>query len=145
MTQVFINPGVHNMKPLKCKSIVVIDDDPGIREMLSLVLELEGYTVFTASQGQDGLEKLKTVPLPCLILLDLMMPVMNGWEFLEELRKSRLESMTSVIVLTAFLDQTKTRPVIAQALLQKPIDLTVLLSLIQQYSDVGSEKASSLG
>jgi CheY-like chemotaxis protein len=130
---------------LICKSILIIDDDEGIRETLRLVLELYVNPVFVAGEGQSGLDILKTVPLPCLILLDLMMPIMNGWEFLVRLQKSQWANDTAVIVLTAFLDQTRKNPVTAQAVLQKPIDLTALLAIVQQYTiGFDPKKASSL-
>ncbi|MEO5970088.1 MAG: response regulator [Bdellovibrionia bacterium] len=68
---------------MRCKSILVVEDEESIRENFQLLLELEGYSVFTASNGKESLRILKTIEKPCLILLDLLMPVMNGMEFLE--------------------------------------------------------------
>ncbi len=62
----------------RCKDILVVEDDAGIREALRMILELEGYNIREASNGKEGLEVLKSMPRPCLILLDLMMPIMDG-------------------------------------------------------------------
>jgi CheY-like chemotaxis protein len=67
-------------------SIVVIDDDDDIREAVQEVLQAEGYTTLGAANGQEAIQMLRdTDERPCLILLDLMMPVMDGWEFLKEI------------------------------------------------------------
>jgi CheY-like chemotaxis protein len=63
---------------LSCQSILIVEDEKDIRESLKMLLELEGYSVFTAKDGKEGLEILKNLESPCLILLDLLMPVMNG-------------------------------------------------------------------
>ena len=63
-------------------SILLVEDEPAIRENLKQLLELEGYPVFTAADGREGLSALKSMPRPCLVLLDLLMPVMNGSSFL---------------------------------------------------------------
>jgi CheY-like chemotaxis protein len=66
--------------PSKC--ILLIEDDTLIRDGLALVLGLAGFTIRHAGDGRQGLQALCTSPLPDLILLDMVMPVMNGWEFL---------------------------------------------------------------
>lgn len=67
-------------------AILVVDDDLGLLELLTLVLEEQGYVVHTARHGREGLDYLQTSSPPCLVLLDLMMPEMDGWE----LRKAML-------------------------------------------------------
>src|SRR5690348_10220063 len=61
--------------------ILLIEDDRGIREVLKCILEDEGYSVVVADNGQRGLEILRSSPTPDIIVLDLRMPVMDGWEF----------------------------------------------------------------
>ena len=81
--------------------ILLVDDDVGIQETLQLFLENEGYTVALASNGKMALELLRSEPLPELILLDLMMPVMNGWEFLEIRSHDERLLRVPVILMTA--------------------------------------------
>ena len=64
--------------------VLVIDDDADIRDSIGDILELRGYRVARAANGREALERLKSGPPPCVILLDLMMPVLNGWEFREQ-------------------------------------------------------------
>jgi DNA-binding response OmpR family regulator len=88
------------MKKTTAKATVaVIEDDRPIRELYQFKLELEGFTVITASNGAEGLELIKQTP-PVLILLDLKMPVMNGDEMLKKLRAEEWGQNIRVIVLT---------------------------------------------
>jgi CheY-like chemotaxis protein len=81
-------------------SIVVVDDEDDIREAVQIVLEAEGYRTSAAANGQEALELLRrSEHPPCLILLDLMMPVMDGWEFLKEIgEEPRLLSVPVAIM-----------------------------------------------
>ncbi len=78
-------------------SVLIVEDDPNIRELLQLYLEKGGYAVTLAADGGQGLEKFRAIK-PNLVLLDVMMPVMNGWEVCKAIRQ---ESNTPVIMLTA--------------------------------------------
>ena len=80
--------------------VLVIDDDPAVREYMRRVLEDDGWTVVEAEHGQAGLERLGEVR-PSLILLDLMMPVMDGFEFVEEVRRDADLASIPILVLTA--------------------------------------------
>lgn len=110
--------------------ILVVDDDPDIREALSSVLEEEGYRVATATNGREALDWLHRSEPPCILLLDLMMPVMNGWEFIEQLKTEggRLAS-TPVCVVSAFADRA---PAEAVAVLRKPLEVDALLSIVAE-------------
>ena len=95
-------------------------------------LELEGYRVRTATNGKEGLAALPGMATPCLILLDLMMPVMDGWAFAEALRQDDKLASIPVVVVTAFAD--KARPVRqASGVLKKPVSLEYLLQMVRQY------------
>jgi CheY-like chemotaxis protein len=78
----------------------VVEDDPQTREMLRRTLEKDGWQVTEAWNGRDGLEKLDGT-LPALILLDLMMPEMDGFEFMEALRQRQEGKQVPVVVITA--------------------------------------------
>ena len=78
-------------------SVLIVEDDPNIRELLQLYLEKDGYAVTMAADGGQGLEKFRAIR-PNLVLLDVMMPVMNGWEVCKAIRA---EGNTPIIMLTA--------------------------------------------
>ena len=78
-------------------SVLIVEDDPNIRELLQLYLEKDGYAVTLAADGRQGLEKFRAIK-PNLVLLDVMMPVMDGWAVCKAIRQ---EGNTPVIMLTA--------------------------------------------
>jgi two-component system chemotaxis response regulator CheY len=114
-------------------TILVVDDEGDVREALKLALELEGYRVFTAAHGREALEQLRAGLLPGVVLLDLMMPVMNGPEFLQAMRSDPRFVTLPVVIVTAFsrmADELHGRGLEAQGFLEKPIDFGVLLDTI---------------
>lgn len=113
------------------KSILVVEDNKEIQDSLKAALEIEGYIVFTADNGKEGIEQLAKIPTPCMILLDLMMPVMNGWEFVEEISKDIMLSAIPVVVVSAFGDKKGTPK--TQGYIQKPIDLDALLNTVSKH------------
>ncbi|MBI5029340.1 MAG: response regulator transcription factor [Chloroflexi bacterium] len=82
------------------QKILVIDDDPDIRDIISTTLEARGYEVLTAATGNDGLKVAKST-VPDLILLDIMLPDMNGYELCTQLRSLKVTSEISVVMMTA--------------------------------------------
>ncbi|HEX2909720.1 MAG TPA: response regulator [Chloroflexia bacterium] len=114
--------------------VLVVDDDLALRTMLETVLLDEGYTVVLARNGREALEKLDEIQ-PSLILLDLMMPVMDGWQFLEKLKTQDKLQNLSVLLLSASRDiknAAKQYPVVG--FLPKPFELERLLDYLQRYS-----------
>lgn len=103
----------------KC-TILVIDDDEGIRTALAEVLELFGYHVAVAADGQEGVELLEVGLAPNAIVLDLMMPRMDGWTFLSYIRRDPKFQDLPVVVTSAVAAQS---PAGADACLQKPFDV----------------------
>jgi CheY-like chemotaxis protein len=81
--------------------ILVVDDDEDIRESLRDLLEEDGFPVLTASHGEEALAKLRTSVRPCLIILDLMMPIMDGYQFHEALKADPALRKLPVLILTA--------------------------------------------
>src|SRR5436190_19900143 len=81
--------------------IMIVEDDPDTREMLERFLQLEGFDVRTAANGQIALQSLQADSSPRVILLDLMMPVMNGWQFRQAQTKDPRLSQIPVVVVTA--------------------------------------------
>ena len=92
---------MRNGKPANGKLVLVVDDDCSMRECLSALLQVEGYSVLEAENGQTALEVLEKPPyLPCMILLDLAMPVMNGREFLKLRAKDPVLRKIPVVVVS---------------------------------------------
>ena len=113
--------------------ILVVDDDPDILEATTLFWRSEGYQVVTATDGQEALTKLAAEPWPALILLDLMMPVMNGLEFLTQLRQLPRGAEMPVMVLSAAHDgQRQAATLGVEDYLTKPYDLDLLIERISQ-------------
>ena len=111
------------------RTIVLVEDDEGIRETMAALLEDEGFAVAQAADGAEGLAVLARVADPCLILLDLWMPVMNGWQMLEALRADERLCALPVVVISAAGDLPP--PAGAAAFLRKPIGLEVLLETVE--------------
>ena len=111
-------------------SVLIIDDDEATRIALQSKLEEENFLVFTAENGQEGLEKLALIPKPILIILDLMMPIMDGWEFLEMRKKDPSVARIPVMVISSFFDQAKN--IKADDFIKKPVDLNLLSEKIKK-------------
>jgi CheY-like chemotaxis protein len=118
-------------------TVLIVDDDKAIRETLTMILEDEGYRVNSAPHGRDALSLLRQGDIrPQLILLDLMMPVMSGWEFRAEQSRDPDLASIPVVVLSADRDiTTKATSVAANGYLSKPVDLALLLATVSQYCD----------
>jgi CheY-like chemotaxis protein len=127
---------------MACKSVLVVEDDRYIQESLRMFLEAEGYSVFSAYNGQEALQQLANIPKPCLILLDLMMPVMTGWEFLQSQKQDVIMATIPVIVVSAMVDSD--RPKDAAGFIKKPIDLDRLIATVEKYCGMASERADDL-
>jgi CheY-like chemotaxis protein len=113
--------------------ILVVDDDPDILEALSEILEAEGFEIRRARNGKEALERLEPDP-PQLILLDLMMPVMDGWEFAQRMRqKPPAISKIPLIVLSADRNVgSKALDIGAVGHLAKPFELNDLLDMVRR-------------
>ena len=121
-----------DVAPKTGQLVMVIDDDEDIRAGLSGLLEDAGFRVVAFGDGKQGLAYLADGELPCLIILDLMMPVMDGWRFrVEQLMNPALASVP-VIVITA--GGTASRgPDLGVEVVAKPFDTTVLLEMVRRH------------
>jgi len=112
--------------------LLVVDDDAGVQAMLRVVLEYENFEVITAEDGLEALEHLKRIT-PDLILLDLMMPNMDGLTFVKELEERGLRSSIPVIVLTADVRaKSSVDKMHIDSCIIKPFRLAELLAQIRQ-------------
>ncbi|NVI99534.1 response regulator [Myxococcus sp. SDU36] len=113
--------------------VLVVDDDPDILEALSEILEAEGFEIRRARNGKEALDRLEPEP-PNLILLDLMMPVMDGWEFAQRMRQKPPEvARIPLIVLSADRNVgSKASDIGAVGHLAKPFELNDLLDMVRR-------------
>lgn len=117
------------------KPILVIEDDLPIRESLVDILQDLGYTVWSASNGQEGLDLLhRSTELPGLVLLDIMMPVLDGYGFRRaQIGNARLADIPTVVLSADGQISEKAGTVGVTEFVKKPIDLDRLFSLAQKY------------
>src|SRR5262249_34538577 len=116
-------------------NILLIEDEVDILTNLKDALEWEGERVYAASNGKEGIEILLEMPAPCLILLDLMMPVMNGWEFADALETYSAYADIPIVTLSAFSDPE--RRIRANGSIKKPVDLDVLFAMVRRHCGPG--------
>ena len=118
------------------EKILIVDDDPEIRSTIGELLEDEGYVVEKAENGADALEALRRMSAsPCLVLLDLMMPVMNGFDVLRELAADPRLSSVPVVVLSAHSQASNVAG--AKRFLRKPVTLAQLLGAAADFCGAG--------
>jgi CheY-like chemotaxis protein len=115
--------------------VVVVDDDPDIRGTLEDFLGEEGYGVVTAGDGREALEKLRlgTTPRPCLILLDLMMPVMNGTQFCREQQADPALASIPVCLVSADGDLPGKARALGCEFLEKPVLIQRIFDVIERH------------
>jgi CheY-like chemotaxis protein len=115
------------------EAILIVEDQADTRETLATLLELAGYAVACAANGQEALDYLRHGASPDVILLDLNMPVMNGWAFRQEQRESPALAQIPVVIVSALADQDAAAAIEPNDRLAKPVDLERLLEVIQRY------------
>jgi CheY-like chemotaxis protein len=119
---------------LSCRTILVVDDDPDVREAISDVLVEEGYRVTGARNGREALEQLRDHTRPSLILLDMMMPEMDGWRFRMELKKLPELASIPVVILSAHGNVRDAALALGAAdYLRKPLRIESLLEIAERY------------
>jgi CheY-like chemotaxis protein len=127
------------------KKILVVDDDPSQRFTIKEVLQSSGdFQVIDAENGQKCLELLKNNQIPDLILLDIMMPQMSGWNVFNQLKENTLWKNIPIIFLTARTDETarKAGQFLGEDFIEKPYDRTDLISRINKAVAVAKQKQS---
>ncbi len=112
--------------------ILIVEDDSDLREMMAQLLTVEGYRAATVANGREALDYLRGGAEPEVILLDLMMPVMDGWEFRREQQRDPALARVPVVVLSA-LDQARANGIQPDAFLKKPLDFDRLLELVRYF------------
>jgi CheY-like chemotaxis protein len=111
-------------------TVLVVEDEKELREMMREALELSGYNVVTAADGQEALNRIVGIEHLCVIILDLLMPVMNGWDFYEKLRQNADLATVPVVVHSSATDRL---PAGVSRVLRKPLEYERLLSTVREY------------
>jgi CheY-like chemotaxis protein len=123
-----------NAPDLSCVSILVVDDDADIRASLADILGEEGYRVTGAGNGRQALEALRNATRPSLILLDMMMPEMDGWRFRVEQQKTPDLASIPVVLLSAHRNVRDAALALGAAdYLRKPLRIESLLEIAERY------------
>jgi CheY-like chemotaxis protein len=113
-------------------TVLLVEDNDDVREMMTLALQLAGNRVVTAANGREALHLLHERPPPCVILLDLMMPVMDGWEFGAAVRRDSRLSDIPIVVVSALTEEMADH-LGAADYLPKPIDIERLLEVVCEH------------
>jgi CheY-like chemotaxis protein len=117
---------------MSAPTVFIVEDDTDTREMLAKFLELEGFRVAVAANGKQALDSLRQGTPASVILLDLMMPVMDGWEFRKrQVEDPELRDIPTIVVSAAGRDRLA--QVSADAYLSKPVDMDELLARVSQF------------
>jgi CheY-like chemotaxis protein len=116
------------------RPVLIVDDDPVTRQAMGLVFERRGYLVTFAAHGQEALERLRQGPPPSLILLDLLMPVMDGWQFLQRQKQDpELAGIPVIIISAADTDHARAIALGAADYLHKPIEPEELTAKVETH------------
>jgi CheY-like chemotaxis protein len=120
--------------------VLVVEDDPNLREVYADVLAAEGYEVSVAANGKEALAILSDgAARPCVVVLDLRMPVMDGWDLAARMRDSQQwQSLPIIVVAAHYLVADEARRIGAAAWLQKPVSLTHLVSAVQSACEMAA-------
>jgi len=122
------------------QEVLIVEDDSALRETLAQVLADEGYELLSARDGLEAVECLKRGHRPDVILLDLSMPVVNGWEFrMFQKRDPKLADIPVILITAGGYSREEVAWLEPSALIHKPVDLPYLLSIIRRHSVAAEE------
>jgi len=121
-------------------SVLIVEDDADIRELLRICLEADGYRVNSAADGLDALQQLQAGTRPALILLDLMTPRMDGEEFLQQMRASPFASIPVVIMSGHNASAKKAQELKVACCLMKPVEFEDLLRTVRRLTAARARK-----
>jgi CheY-like chemotaxis protein len=111
--------------------VLVVDDEPAIRQLLDDLLSAEGHAVLSATDGRNALDQLQSGARPCVILLDLMMPLLDGWQMAEQLRRDpELRSIPFAVIAANPRYEADAYRIGAAAWLGKPVEISTLLETV---------------
>lgn len=117
-----------------CKSLMIVEDDEGIRQVLKTLLDMEGYVCFIAENGHEAMAKLKILSTghhPCLVLCDMMMPH-NGWNVLSMIEETDTLVSIPIVMMSASDEAIKKLPE-SKKFIKKPFSMDAILDIVHRY------------
>jgi len=118
--------------PHRC-CVLVVEDEPELRDVLRVALEADGYRVLVAGNGREALKQLRTTACVCVIVLDLLLPVMDGPRFRSVQLRDRSLAWIPVVVVSGGVEAGKeARELGAQAFVRKPVDVDELRAAVDR-------------
>ena len=119
---------------MECLKIFIVEDDQAIRETFEEALTMEGYGVESFANGQKAIDRLRIAPEPCLVLLDMMMPVMNGKDFMEHFHTLPATILPiPVYLVSATSNNEASKKMGCKGFVKKPVDLDALLLIVKHF------------
>ncbi len=119
---------------MECPKIFIVEDDRDIRQSFEELLKHEGYGVESFANGQEAIDRLYKAPEPCLILLDMLMPVMNGEEFMNHFHKLPATILPiPVFLVSATSNPENSKKLGCRGFMKKPVDLNALLLIVKDF------------
>jgi len=122
--------------------VLVVDDDADMAEVMEMILSEAGYRVRSARNGREALEVV-AARKPDLVLLDMLMPVMDGWQCARELRARYGRAIPIVVVTAAEHARARAEEVGSDGVLSKPFELSLLLRLVRQHVEQAATRSSA--
>jgi CheY-like chemotaxis protein len=111
------------------KHVLIVEDDGSLRETLAEVLRSEGFDVECAVDGSDALKQLRHQHEPCLVLLDMMMPRVNGWDVIAELERSGRAAQFPIVIMTATPEDLPA----GYPVIRKPASLSAITQAVERH------------
>lgn len=111
--------------------VLLVDDDEDLRDSIADFLRISGYFVSTAEDGRAALDAIANQRRPCVVLLDLVMPVMDGWKFLAVMQGD--PALATIPIVIASAHAATHAPAGTAGVIHKPFDLTELLAVVEQH------------
>jgi CheY-like chemotaxis protein len=122
------------------RPVLIVEDTDDVRDVLEILVRLEGFEVRTARDGQEALVEMRREPAPCVVLLDLHMPVMDGYEFRAQQRLDATLMQVPVILYSGDHDVARAAATMGvEGYFQKPFDTAAIVALINRYGRCEAE------
>ncbi|HKF43826.1 MAG TPA: response regulator [Thermoanaerobaculia bacterium] len=130
---------------MNSREVLVVEDDNDLRESLCQTLRDNGFSVLSTTNGQQALDVLKAGAHPAVILLDLMMPVLNGWELRDALRDDPRLADIPQLVISAYMDEAEQHVLglPPDDCIRKPFHIRVLLEAVERHSAAAASRTPS--
>jgi CheY-like chemotaxis protein len=118
------------LQPEPKGAVLFVEDDHDLRVLVRMLLESRGYPVYTAANGSEAMNLLAQIPMPRLVVADLQMPIMDGWEFVRRLKGQATLATLPVVIQSS---EDRTPPGGIAAIMRKPVDVAALLAVVARH------------